>query len=68
MAVILIYIVAAILSEIVFLVDESLCLSINFKFPLNAIVTPYGVTIASRMPLLAVLLGWCNKNNCFHGC
>ena len=41
MAVILIYIVAAILSEIVFLVDESLCLSINFKFPLNAIVTPY---------------------------
>ena len=39
--VILIYIVAAILSEIVFLVDESSWSSIKFKSPLNAIVTPY---------------------------
>ena len=39
-AVILIYIVAAILSETVFLVDESSWSSIKSKSPLNAIVTP----------------------------
>ena len=39
--VILIYIVAAILSEIVFLVDESSWSSIKFKSLVNAIVTPY---------------------------
>ena len=38
--VILIYIVAAILSETVFLVDESSWSSIKSKSPLNAIVTP----------------------------
>ena len=40
-AVILIYIVAAILSKTVFLVDESSWSSIKLKSPLNAIVTPY---------------------------
>ena len=40
-AVILIYIVAAILSETVFLVDESSWSSIKFKSPLNATVSPY---------------------------
>ena len=39
--VILIYIVAAILSETVFLVDESSWSSIKFKSPLNATVSPY---------------------------
>ena len=40
-AVILIAIVAAILPEIVFLVDESSCSSIKFTSPLNAITNPY---------------------------